>query len=73
MDIGLPDISGLEVTAEIRKQEHGHHTPIVGLTMYETEDVSNSGLKAGMDELLIKPLLPEHLKAVLRRWIKKPV
>lgn len=71
MDIGLPDISGLEVTAEIRKQERDHHIPIVGLTMYKTEH--DLGLKAGMDELLIKPLLPEQLQAVLQRWVKKSV
>lgn len=70
MDIGLPDISGLEVTTEIRKQEHNHHTPIIGLTMYETEQLGNSGTVAGMDELLFKPFLPEHLQAVLQRWLQ---
>lgn len=72
MDIGLPDISGLEVTAEIRKQECDCHTPIIGLTTYKTAHIETSGLEAGLDEFLVKPLLPEQLQDVLQRWVKKP-
>lgn len=72
MDIGLPDISGLEVTAEIRKRETGiRHTPIIGLTIYAQESDEKTGLKAGMDEYLVKPVLPERLKEVLERWVKE--
>lgn len=71
MDIGLPDISGLEVTAEIRKREDGkRHTPIIGLTIYALESDQKTGLQAGMDEYLVKPVMPERLKNVLQRWVK---
>lgn len=70
MDIGLPDISGLEVTSEFRKRENGSsHTPIIGLTIYTLESDEETGLQAGMDEYLVKPLLPDNLKAVLKRWL----
>lgn len=70
MDVGLPDISGLEVTAEIRKRENGHHhTPIVGLTINALETDEEHGLEAGMDEYLVKPLLHDRLRSVLDRWI----
>jgi CheY-like chemotaxis protein len=72
MDIGLPDISGLEVTAEFRKCEHkSFHTPIVGLTIHSLDSDQQSGLQAGMDEYLVKPLLHERLKEVLDHWIVK--
>lgn len=71
MDIGLPDISGLEVTAEIRKREDGkRHTPIIGLTIYALESDQKTGLQAGMDEYLVKPVMPDRLKNVLQRWVK---
>jgi len=71
MDIGLPDISGLEVTAEIRRREHGqHHTPIIGLTVYSHEQDQENGLGVGMDSYLIKPLLKDRLENVLTKWIK---
>ena len=76
MDIGLPDISGLEVTSEFRKREKGvHHTPIIGLTVYALPSDQESGLQAGMDEYLIKPLLPAQLKNVLKSWVsdKEPL
>jgi len=71
MDVGLPDISGLEVTAEIRKRENGvRHTPIIGLTIYALESDEKTGLKAGMDEYLVKPVMPDRLKTVLQRWVQ---
>lgn len=70
MDIGLPDISGLEVTAEFRKREStGHHTPIIGLTMHALGSDQEMGLQAGMNEYLVKPLLQDRLKSVLQQWI----
>lgn len=70
MDIGLPDISGLEVTSEFRKREsQNHHTPIIGLTMHALGSDQEMGLQAGMDEYLVKPLLQDRLKTVLQQWV----
>lgn len=70
MDIGLPDISGLEVTSEFRKREsQNHRTPIIGLTMHALGSDQEMGLQAGMDEYLVKPLLQDRLKVVLQQWI----
>jgi len=69
MDIGLPDISGLEVTQEFRKREtNSKHTPIIGLTVYALSSDEKSGLEAGMDEYLVKPLQPQRLKNLLQHW-----
>lgn len=69
MDIGLPDISGLEVTQEFRKREtNSKHTPIIGLTMHALSSDEKSGLEAGMDEYLVKPLQPQRLKNLLQHW-----
>jgi CheY-like chemotaxis protein len=72
MDIGLPDISGLEVTTVIRKRENSlQHVPIIGLTIYARESDEKTGLQAGMNEYIVKPLTSERLREILNRWIKK--
>lgn len=72
MDIGLPDISGLEVTAEIRKREHGkQQIPIIGLTVYALAEDETQGLNVGMDDYLIKPLLQNRLQEILQKWLSK--
>ncbi len=68
LDIGLPDISGLELCKHIRKT---HDTPIIFLTA-RTEEIDRVvGLEIGADDYITKPFSPRELtarvKAVLRR------
>ena len=68
LDIGLPDISGLELCREIRKN---HSTPIIFLTARTGEIDRVVGLELGGDDYISKPFSPRELsarvKAVLRR------
>jgi two-component system, OmpR family, aerobic respiration control sensor histidine kinase ArcB len=64
MDVGLPDISGLEATKEIRKFSH---TPIVALTGHV--DKQEICLHAGMRELLPKPASPKMLEEMLHKYV----
>lgn len=57
-DIGLPGLSGTELTARIRKQEHDRGTsmlPIIGLTGHSDETVYKECMNTGMNEVLSKP------------------
>jgi two-component system catabolic regulation response regulator CreB len=68
LDIGLPDVSGLELCKEIRKSLS---TPIVFLTARVKEVDRVVGLEIGGDDYVTKPFSPRELaarvKAVLRR------
>jgi two-component system catabolic regulation response regulator CreB len=68
LDIGLPDISGLELCREIRRS---HSTPIIFLTARTGEIDRVVGLELGGDDYISKPFSPRELsarvKAVLRR------
>jgi two-component system catabolic regulation response regulator CreB len=68
LDIGLPDISGLELCKEIRKQ---YTIPIIFLTARTDEIDRVVGLEIGADDYVVKPFSPRELsarvKAVLRR------
>jgi two-component system catabolic regulation response regulator CreB len=68
LDIGLPDISGVEVCRQIRQR---HDVPVIFLTARSGEVDRVVGLELGADDYVIKPFSPRELaarvKAVLRR------
>ncbi len=69
MDVGLPEISGLEITEEIRHREGAKkHTPIIAITGFAHEEDKNNCLAAGMDAVATKPIKPEDLKEILLKW-----
>jgi DNA-binding response OmpR family regulator len=69
LDIGLPDGSGLDVLAWIRKQ--GSTLPVVMLTARDTVNDRIEGLDMGADDYMPKPFaIPElvsRIRAVSRR------
>jgi two-component system catabolic regulation response regulator CreB len=68
LDIGLPDISGLELCREIRRTSA---VPIIFLTARADEIDRVVGLELGADDYITKPFSPREVsarvKAVLRR------
>jgi len=68
LDIGLPDVSGVEVCRRIRQR---HDVPVIFLTARGGEVDRVVGLELGADDYVIKPFSPRELaaraKAVLRR------
>jgi two-component system catabolic regulation response regulator CreB len=73
LDIGLPDVSGLELCKEIRRI---HSTPIIFLTARADEVDRVVGLEIGADDYVTKPFSPRELsarvRAVLRRTLASP-
>ena len=68
LDLGLPELDGLEVTRGIRRSST---VPIVILTARTEESDRVVGLELGADDYVVKPFSPRELvarvKAVLRR------
>jgi len=73
LDIGLPDINGLELLKDIRR---ARTTPIILLTARTAEIDRVLGLELGADDYVAKPFSPRELsarvKAVLRRYRPAP-
>lgn len=69
MDMGLPDISGIEVVKAYRKTEKYQHFPIIALTAYGGKDDKQKFLEAGVDEVVVKPVTIQQLNLVLQRHI----
>ena len=67
MDISMPRMSGLTATKIIRKSTPNETVPIIGLTAHALPEQIDEFLAAGMDDLIIKPVRKESLRAVLYR------
>jgi two-component system alkaline phosphatase synthesis response regulator PhoP len=68
VDLGLPDIDGLDVTRTLRKESA---VPAIILTARDEETDKILGLELGADDYVTKPFSPKELvarvRAVLRR------
>ena len=64
MDIHMPEMDGLETTAEVRKMENGKKTPIFAITSNVFVELKEQCLKSGMNDLITKPI---HAKALIDR------
>jgi DNA-binding response OmpR family regulator len=68
LDLGLPDLDGLDVTRAVRAEGR---TPIIMLTARDDELDKLLGLELGADDYITKPFSPRELvarvRAVLRR------
>src|SRR3954471_1903372 len=69
LDIGLPDVDGLEVCRRLRGS--GNRVPVLMLTARDAVTDRIDGLDAGADDYLVKPFdvgeLQARLRALLRR------
>ena len=69
LDIGLPDLSGLDVARRLRSD--GLRMPILMLTARDGVHDRVTGLDAGADDYLIKPFAYEELAARLRALARR--
>jgi two-component system, OmpR family, response regulator MprA len=72
LDLGLPDIDGIEVCRTLRRA--GNRTPILMLTARVAVEDRVDGLEAGADDYLVKPYdvreLQARLRAIMRRHVE---
>jgi two-component system sensor histidine kinase/response regulator len=63
MDVQMPEMSGIEVTAAIRRKEKetGEHIPIIATTASAMKEDKERCLEAGMDAYISKPIERELL------------
>lgn len=61
MDVGLPDIDGIEVTRQLKSIKQFANIPVIMITGHSEKTVVVNSLKAGAADFVVKPLDRETL------------
>lgn len=69
LDIGLPDMSGLDVLRTLRG--HRDLTPVIIITAFDRTRQRIAGLDAGADDYVVKPFDLEELAARIRSQLRR--
>lgn len=69
LDLGLPDISGIEVAQRVRRA--GVRTPMLILTARDAIEDRVAGLDAGADDYIVKPYDTDELLARVRALLRR--
>jgi len=67
LDIGLPDMHGWEVAAQIRQKENGERPVLIALSGYGTTADCQRSKEVGIDLHFTKPVEPGELLDVLAK------
>lgn len=69
LDISMPEMDGMAVTAVMRNLPAYQYAPIIAMTANVGEADRQQYLAAGMDGVLAKPIEPPELEAILRQYL----
>lgn len=69
LDLGLPDMDGLDVLSRLRAR--GAATPILILTARDMVDDRINGLDLGADDYMAKPFDPRELESRIRALVRR--
>jgi CheY-like chemotaxis protein/HPt (histidine-containing phosphotransfer) domain-containing protein/two-component sensor histidine kinase len=69
MDIQMPDMDGITVTAEIRKMGIHPLPPIVAMTAYSMSEDRERFMSQGLDDYISKPITAQSLISKVKEWL----
>jgi two-component system phosphate regulon response regulator PhoB len=71
MDWMLPDVSGLELTRQLKRDAGTREIPVIMLTARGQEDDRVAGLEGGADDYVTKPFSSRELQARIRALLRR--
>ncbi|WP_264554180.1 response regulator [Flavobacterium sp. N2038] len=69
MDINMPLMNGFETTKRIRL--NGIKTPIVALTAFDKDEITDEAISSGINDIIIKPFEPVKLFKIINYLIQE--
>jgi two-component system, cell cycle response regulator DivK len=72
MDIQLPEVSGLEVTKQLKDDQELRHIPVVAVTAFAMKGDEERILAGGCEAYLSKPISVGKFIETVRRFLATP-
>ena len=69
MDIQLPEISGLDVTRDLKNDEELKHIPIVAVTAFAMKGDEQKIRDGGCEDYISKPISVSHFMDVINKYL----
>jgi two-component system chemotaxis response regulator CheY len=69
-DLHMPEMNGIELTAEIRKLPEYSRIPVLVLTTESQAEIKMEAKKAGATGWIVKPFVHDTLLAMIRKVIR---
>jgi two-component system, cell cycle response regulator DivK len=69
MDIGLPDICGLDATRLLKRDEQTKAIPIIAVTALATPEYEKKSLESGCDAYMAKPITLDNLLRTIESFL----
>lgn len=69
MDINMPLMNGFETTKRIRLK--GIKTPVVALTAFDKDEITDEAISSGINDIIIKPFEPVKLFKIINYLINE--
>jgi DNA-binding NtrC family response regulator len=69
LDNMMPDLTGLEVLKELRK--NGKDVPVIMITAYGSVDRAVEAMKGGAYDFITRPFDPDHIDIVIRKALER--
>jgi signal transduction histidine kinase/CheY-like chemotaxis protein len=69
MDMQMPVLDGVEATTALRRHAHLAALPIIAMTANVMQQDRDRCTAAGMNDFVAKPIEPDELFTVLKRWV----
>lgn len=67
LDLMIPGLSGLDVLTQLRDDENGRKLPVVVISAWS--DARDEAFAAGADRFVLKPFIPDDLRAVVEELV----
>jgi CheY-like chemotaxis protein len=72
MDVSMPGVNGFDACRAVKDNPATKDIPVIMLTgMEQMKDVEKAFSFAGASDYLTKPVVIDHLHAVLHKWLPK--